>query len=95
MDVYAAIRSLYGWAALRSYDSEIVFKLSTDPKMLLAANDAENRTITLLLTRTAGQNWPKPVDFRVEIVCYSKVNGMKSDRAMTRRRDDCHGLSVR
>jgi len=63
--------------------------------MLLATNDAQNRTITLLLTRTAGQKWPKPVDFRVEIVCYCKVNGMKSGRAMTRRRDGWYGLSVR
>jgi hypothetical protein len=42
----------------------------------------KNRTITRMLMRWGAQNWPKPVDFRVEIVCNFEVNGSKRDAAM-------------
>jgi hypothetical protein len=49
------------------------------PTTRRAAKKARNRTITRLLTVFRGRNRAKPVDFRVEIACYLRVNGIKRD----------------
>ena len=70
---------LSGWPIIGRRN---VLRLLTDSgDTPISQKSLKSRTITPLLTRRGQSNRPKPVDFRVEIVGYLKVNAPKCDNS--------------